>query len=94
MISIIAFAICLFIGGFIFARKISDVRKSIGLGRDVVINDNKPLRWKTMARVALGQSKMVNRPIAGILHIVVYLGFILINLEAVSYTHLTLPTKA
>lgn len=81
MISIIAFTICLLIGVIIFALKIADVRKSINLGRDITINDNKPLRWKTMARVALGQSKMVNRPIAGFLHVIVYLGFILINIE-------------
>ena len=34
-----------------------------------------------MAMIALGQSKMVKRPVAGILHIVVYLGFIIINIE-------------
>jgi heterodisulfide reductase subunit C len=34
-----------------------------------------------MAMIALGQSKMVKRPIAGILHIVVYLGFVIINIE-------------
>ncbi len=36
-----------------------------------------------MARIALGQSKMVSRPIAGALHIVVYLGFIIINIELI-----------
>ena len=34
-----------------------------------------------MARVALGQSKMTVRPIAGFLHIIVYVGFIVINIE-------------
>ena len=34
-----------------------------------------------MAMVALGQSKMVRRPIAGILHVLVYLGFVIINIE-------------
>ena len=34
-----------------------------------------------MALLALGQSKMVHRPVSGILHIVVYVGFILINIE-------------
>ena len=37
--------------------------------------------WKNMAMIALGQSKMIKRPIAGVLHIVVYVGFIIINLE-------------
>ena len=36
-----------------------------------------------MFRIALGQSKMVNRPIAGILHIIVYIGFIVINIELI-----------
>ena len=31
--------------------------------------------------IALGQSKMVKRPVAGILHIIVYIGFIIINIE-------------
>ena len=36
-----------------------------------------------MIRIALGQSKMVTRPIAGILHIIVYIGFIVINIELI-----------
>ena len=36
-----------------------------------------------MARIALGQSKMVSRPIAGLLHIIVYLGFIIINIDLI-----------
>ena len=35
----------------------------------------------TMIRVALGQSKMVVRPVAGIMHIFVYVGFVIINIE-------------
>ena len=34
-----------------------------------------------MLRVAFGQSKMIRRPIAGILHLIVYVGFIIINIE-------------
>ena len=34
-----------------------------------------------MIKIALGQYKMVRRPISGILHVVVYLGFIIINIE-------------
>ena len=36
-----------------------------------------------MIRIALGQSKMVRRPIAGVLHIIVYIGFIVINIELI-----------
>ncbi len=51
------------------------------MGRDADYSDNKAERWKTMARVALGQSKMVVRPVAGFLHILIYVGFVLINIE-------------
>lgn len=81
MLSSIIFTICLAIGITVFALKIRDVKRSIGLGRDIDIRDNRSLRWKTMARVALGQSKMTTRPIAGFFHIIVYLGFVLINIE-------------
>src|SRR5690606_3974128 len=54
---------------------------NIRLGRDLDRSDNKAKRWKVMARVALGQSKMVTRPIAGFLHILVYVGFVIINIE-------------
>ena len=36
-----------------------------------------------MIRVALGQSKMTRRPIAGILHIIIYVGFVIINIEVI-----------
>ena len=34
-----------------------------------------------MLRVAFGQSKMVSKPVSGILHLIVYFGFIIINIE-------------
>ncbi len=51
------------------------------MGKAIERKDHAQKRWSNMIRVALGQSKMVTRPIAGILHIVVYIGFILINIE-------------
>ncbi|MBL7963699.1 MAG: (Fe-S)-binding protein [Flavobacteriales bacterium] len=65
----------------LFARNIRRVIRNINLGRPQVINDRKTERWRTMALVALGQSKMVARPVAGIMHILIYAGFIIINLE-------------
>jgi len=56
---------------------------NIKLGRDIDRSDRRYDRWKNMFRVALGQSKMTRRPIAGILHIIIYLGFIIINIEMI-----------
>ena len=77
----ILFAIILIAGIGYFARNIKKLIRNIKLGKDVDVSDHKSERWKNMTRIALGQSKMVKRPIAGFLHIVVYVGFIIINIE-------------
>tara|TARA_B100001248_G_scaffold243313_1_gene211505 strand:- start:26159 stop:27466 length:1308 start_codon:yes stop_codon:yes gene_type:complete len=56
---------------------------NINLGKDINRSDRPLERWKNMIRVALGQSKMTRRPIAGILHIIIYVGFVIINIEVI-----------
>jgi len=80
-LSSILFAILLAVGFGYFYLNIKKVIRNINLGTDVNRNDNPKARWKNMAMIALGQSKMVKRPISGILHIIVYAGFIIINIE-------------
>jgi len=80
-ISNILFAIILIIGVGYFAKNIKKLIRNIKLGQDIDVSGNKSQRWKNMAMIALGQSKMVRRPIAGILHVIVYVGFIVINIE-------------
>jgi len=75
------FIIVLGVAIYFFVQKIKKIRRNIFLGKEEKVSDNKPERWKTMARVALGQSKMVVRPVAGIMHIIIYIGFVLINIE-------------
>ncbi|MEH6538035.1 MAG: 4Fe-4S dicluster domain-containing protein [Psychroserpens sp.] len=75
------FAIALVIGIGYFARNIKKLMRNIKLGRDADVSDNKSQRWKNLAMIALGQSKMVKRPIAGFLHVIVYVGFVIINIE-------------
>jgi hypothetical protein len=77
----ILFAIILVIGIGFFAKNVKKLKRNIYLGHDVNRKDNSSARWKNMAMIALGQSKMVKRPIAGLLHIIVYAGFIIINIE-------------
>lgn len=79
----ILFALILIAGIGFFAKNVARLRRNINLGKALDISDNKPQRWKNMAKIALGQTKMVVRPIAGFLHIIVYLGFIIINIEVV-----------
>jgi heterodisulfide reductase subunit C len=77
----ILFAILLVIGFGFFAINIKKIIRNIKLGKELDRFDNSSARWKNMAMIALGQSKMVKRPIAGLLHIIVYVGFVIINIE-------------
>ena len=80
-VSNLIFALCLAMASFFFGRNVIKVKQNINLGRDIDRSDRPRDRWMTMARVALGQSKMVVRPVAGFLHILVYVGFVIINIE-------------
>ena len=80
-VSNLIFALCIGTASFLFGKNVMKVRHNIMLGRDIDRFDRSTERWITMARVALGQSKMVVRPVAGFLHILVYVGFVIINIE-------------
>jgi len=77
----ILFFVALVVGFGLFFKSSKEIYRNIQLGREVDRSDQKAKRWETMARVALGQSKMTKRPIAGILHVIVYVGFVIINIE-------------
>ena len=76
----IVFFIALVIGFGLFFKSFKEIYRNINLGKKIDRTDQPAVRWKTMGKVALGQSKMVKRPIAGFLHILVYVGFVIINL--------------
>lgn len=79
----ILFLIALVAGVGFFVRNSKKIIRNIKLGRKVDVSNHKKERWSNVVRIALGQSKMVVRPIAGILHLFVYIGFIIINIEMI-----------
>jgi heterodisulfide reductase subunit C len=81
MISSIIFIILLVATAVIFIRRIREIRYNINLGRAKDLSGNVGERLRIMARVALGQSKLITRPVAGIMHVFIYIGFIIINVE-------------
>jgi hypothetical protein len=80
-LSNIFFAIALICGTGFFVINIRKISRNINLGKDIDRTDHKPQRLKNMIKIALGQSKMVKRPFSGFLHVIVYVGFIIINIE-------------
>ena len=77
------FAIALIFGIGYFTRNIQRLLRNIRLGKDVKPEGPSSQRLRNMALIAIGQRKMVVRPIAGLLHLIVYVGFIIINIEVV-----------
>ena len=64
-----------------FSKNVKKIYRNINLGIKEDRSDNKKQRWTQMLRIAFGQSKMIDKPIVGILHVVVYVGFLVINIE-------------
>lgn len=67
----------------LFAKKASAIRRNILLGRKEKINDQPSRRLKNMLLLAFGQKKMFHNPLVAILHLWVYAGFIIINIEII-----------
>lgn len=81
IIAQIAFIIILGITIFLFSKSVKTIRRNILLGKPEKLNDQKNLRWRNMTLYALGQKKMFKKPIPAFLHLLIYVGFILINIE-------------
>lgn len=83
MIQQLIFVILFIAFSALFYRNIKRISRNIKLGKDIDRHSKSKERWKVMVRVALGQSKMVTRPIAGFLHLLIYIGFVIINIEVI-----------
>ncbi len=77
----ILFIAVLALAGWLFAKNISQIRRNILLGREEELSDNKHLRWKNLLLLALGQKKMFKNPLVAVMHLMIYAGFIIINIE-------------
>lgn len=82
-VSNIVFLLVFLFAVTMFYINLKRIIANINLGKDINRSDRPLERWKNMIRVALGQSKMTRRPIAGILHIIIYVGFVIINIEVI-----------
>lgn len=81
MVAQLIFTLAFLLAVIFFTLQVRKIIRNINIGKDIDRSDQPAKRWAVMAKVALGQSKMVVRPVAGIMHILVYVGFIIINLE-------------
>lgn len=74
-IALLAFAV------WFFTRNAKRIARNIKLGRSETINDHPKERWRNVLLLAFGQKKMFKKPVVGVLHFLVYAGFVIINIE-------------
>jgi len=66
---------------WLFAKKAIEIRSNILMGKDEDYSDRKGDRWRQVLLIALGQKKMFRKPLVALLHLMIYVGFVIINLE-------------
>jgi heterodisulfide reductase subunit C len=84
-ISQIAFLLVLAVAAYFLAKRIGSIKKNIQLGKEVDRSDHKAQRWKNTFLIAFGQKKMFKKVIPAFLHLLIYVGFLVINLEVLEF---------
>ena len=81
----IIFLVVLGLAGYLLSKRIGFIRSNIKLGKPLDRTDQSSTRWKNMLLVAFGQKKMFKKPVPAILHLFVYVGFLVINIEVLEF---------
>ena len=84
MVERICFLVLAGIAAGLIIRRVRRIAGNILLGR-ATVHEPHPARWKNVLLIAFGQQKMFKRPVAALLHLLVYLGFVIINLEVLEF---------
>ena len=66
---------------WLFSKKALEIKRNIFLGKSEDLNNRPQERWKNLVLLALGQKKMFKNTLVAIMHLVIYVGFIIINIE-------------
>ncbi len=62
-------------------RRFAFIRRNILRGRDEDLSDQRGRRIRHMLLFALGQKKMFRKPLPAILHLFIYVSFVIVNIE-------------
>ena len=85
MIQQIAFLLTLGVAVYFIRKRVLFIRNNIRLGKKAEISDRMGERFQNMLLVAFGQKKMFKKIIPAILHLFIYVGFLVINLEVLEF---------
>ena len=77
MVAQLFFVLASGLASFLVFKRAKFITRNIQLGKELKRTDNANERWKNMVLVALGQKKMFKKPVPAILHLFLYLGFLI-----------------
>lgn len=81
----LAFTAVLLVAAFFIRKRVLRLRDNVRLGKQHPVNDRKGERWRNVLLIAFGQKKMFKRPIPAVLHFLIYVGFLVINIEVLEF---------
>jgi len=81
----LVFILVFAVAAYILFKRVRYLRRNIFLGKGEIRNDQQDKRWKTMLLVAFGQQKMFKRFGPAFLHLLIYVAFVIINLEVLEF---------
>ncbi|MFZ9504228.1 MAG: 4Fe-4S dicluster domain-containing protein [Cyclobacteriaceae bacterium] len=84
MIQQLLFLLTLITAGWLIRKRVLFIKKNIELGKKTDLPPNAE-RWKNLFLIAFGQKKMFTRPIPALLHLLIYVGFVIINIEVLEF---------
>jgi ferredoxin len=85
MIQQLLFTLTLGVAVYFIRKRVLRIRDNIRLGKNYTVNDRKAERIQNVLLIAFGQKKMFKKVIPAILHLFIYVGFLVINLEVLEF---------
>ncbi len=79
------FLLTILVAGYILFKRINRIKSNIKLGKEPDLSGEGNQRVSNMLLVAFGQKKMFKRIIPAFLHLLIYVGFLVINLEVLEF---------
>ncbi|WP_109831706.1 (Fe-S)-binding protein [Reichenbachiella versicolor] len=84
-LSQLVFLVIVITAGYFLTKRIKEIRRNILMGKPLDRSDKSSERLKSMILIAFGQKKMFKKPIPAFLHLLIYVGFLVINLEVLEF---------
>lgn len=81
ILSQVIFALLLATAAFFFIKSVLRLKLNTTLGKEISEVDNTSQRWRNVFFLAFGQKKMFKRPLLAFMHLIVYAGFLIVNIE-------------